>query len=113
MILKANDPPEIISVLSDATFANQALPGDTVTLTTVFTDPNAGNSHTASIDWGDGTVTAGVVDQQAGTVMGTHQYSSGGIVIVTVTVTDNLGAAAIGTATAVVSGVQLTDNGEL
>ena len=43
------------------------------------------------IDWGDGTATAGVVDQTAQTVSAAHTYGQVGVYTVTVTVTDNDG----------------------
>ena len=61
-----------------------------------FTDPGSADTHTATIDWGDGDVSAGTVDEGAGTVTGTHQYllfsSSTVMRTVTVTVTDDDGA---------------------
>jgi PKD repeat protein len=54
-----------------------------------FTDANPSDVHTAEIDWGDGTVTAGVVDQAAGTVSGSHTYAEAGQYTVTITVSDD------------------------
>ena len=68
-----------------------------------FTDAGSTDTHTATIDWGDGDVSAGTVDQDAGTVAGTHQYllfSSGTVTrTVTVTITDDDGAVASDTFT--------------
>ena len=72
-----NAAPEIISVMTDATMADKALPGETVALTATFFDANTGDSHIATIDWGDGTTSAGVVDHITGVVTGGHQYSTG------------------------------------
>jgi PKD repeat protein len=69
-----------------------------------FTDANTAGSasdFTATIDWGDGTTTAGVVSGGNGTftVSGTHTYASAGSYPVIVTLTDD----PPGTATAMVT----------
>lgn len=109
----ANQSPEISVVLTDATFANKAEPGDSVTLTAFFSDPDAGDSHTAVIDWGDGTTAAGTVDSQLGTVTATHIYSTGGLFDVSVTIEDTAGESDTGQADAVVTGARLTNDGVL
>jgi hypothetical protein len=76
--------------------------GDTVSLDpATFSDPGILDTHTATIDWGDGTVESGAVSEAngSGTVSGSHVYSiDGGIqyggtqfFTVTVTVTDDDG----------------------
>lgn len=60
-------------------------------LLTTFTDNGANDTHTASIDWGDGTTTAGTVDEDLGTVSGTHAYLDLGNHTVTVTISDSDG----------------------
>ena len=69
-----------------------------------FHDSGTLDTHTATIDWGDGSaVAAGVVTEspfgppgstsgQNGTVSGTHVYADNGAYTVTVTVTDDEGA---------------------
>lgn len=58
-----------------------------------FTDPGVLDTHTASIDWGDGTVTSGNVLEANGdgTMLGSHAYTEGGLYTVTITVTDKDG----------------------
>ncbi|MGD2070079.1 MAG: PKD domain-containing protein, partial [Gemmatimonadota bacterium] len=69
--------------------------GDAATLmAAVFTDPGAADTHTATVDWGDGTVASGVVDQAAGTVAAGHDYPDDGVFPVEVCVTDDDGATA-------------------
>jgi len=81
-----------------------------------FTDANTTDtpaSFTTSINWGDGTTTAGVVGGAAGmfTVSGTHTYARTGTFTVTVTITVNAnGASATATSTALV-GAQLAATG--
>lgn len=59
-----------------------------------FTDPGWIDTHTVSIDWGDGTISDGVVGTQGsgqGTWFGTHIYEPPGEYNVTVTVVDDDG----------------------
>ena len=69
-----------------------------------FTDTFTGNvpaDFTATINWGDATVTAGTVSGGSGTfsVSGTHTYAAGGTDTVTVTLTDDAPGTATATAT--------------
>jgi PKD repeat protein len=69
-----------------------------------FSDTFAGNTasdFTATIDWGDGTTTAGTVSGGAGkfTVSGSHTYADEGTFTATVTLTDDAPGTATATAT--------------
>ncbi len=81
--------------------------GSTVNLgPATFTDRGgAADTHTAQIDWGDGTVEPGQVNQAAGTVSGSHVYADNGFYTVTVTVTDSDGLSASDTLTVTVLNV--------
>jgi VCBS repeat-containing protein len=65
--------------------------GTPVDILANFSDAGSLDTHTASIDWGDGNTTPALVDALAGTVSGTHSYSDNGPYLVTVTVTDDDG----------------------
>ena len=70
----------------------QANEGDIVSLQTTFVDPGVLDTHTATIDWGDGTSPepAQIVEQSgAGTVSSMHQYRDDGQYTVTIQVTDS------------------------
>jgi PKD repeat protein len=81
----ANPEAPTVNAGADRT-ANE---GQALSLTATFTDPDAGDTHTATIDWGDGTSTAGTV--AAGQVGGSHAYADNGAYTVIVTVTDDTG----------------------
>lgn len=65
--------------------------GVSVAVTATFTDTNASDTHTALWDWGDGTTSAGIVTESAGsgTVTGAKTYAATGVYTVKLTVTDN------------------------
>ncbi|MBL3535639.1 MAG: PKD domain-containing protein, partial [gamma proteobacterium endosymbiont of Lamellibrachia anaximandri] len=69
-------------------------PGDPIALVpATFTDAGVEDTHTATIDWGDGATDAGTVTQGAGSgsVAGSHAYAADGNYTVTVMVTDDDG----------------------
>ena len=61
-----------------------------MTVTAGFTDQGVVDTHTAVINWGDGTSSAGTVTETSGSgsVGGTHAYNAAGVYTVTLTVTD-------------------------
>lgn len=67
-----------------------------VTATATFTDTESGATHTATIDWGDGTVTPATVTEPVGatpgSVTGEHSYTTPGVYAVLVTISDGSGA---------------------
>jgi hypothetical protein len=65
------------------------------TISATFVDPTIGDSHTATIEWGDGTTTDADVffDAGDGAATGTHAYIEAGVYTVIVTVTDSGGLA--------------------
>ena len=78
----------------------QTTAGTSTTLPSIhFTDPGIQDTHTASIDWGDGTTSTALVNASSWLVSGSHTYSSTGQFTVTVTVTDNAGDSGSGVLT--------------
>jgi hypothetical protein len=77
----------------DAGAAQTVNEGTTVNLdTATFDDPGTADTHTATIDWGDGSLPeAGVVTESdgSGTVEGSHVYADDGTYAVQVCVTDD------------------------
>ena len=85
-----NLAPMIHQMTHTALTCGDTSPGHTVSLSAVFADPGTLDGHTATIDWGDGTITSGSVS--GGRVTGSHPYDDGGVFVVVVTVTDDHGA---------------------
>ena len=54
-----------------------------------FSDPGNHDTHTAIIEWGDGDIEAGGIDQISGIISGAHTYFSEGTFTVVVTVSDD------------------------
>jgi hypothetical protein len=76
--------------------------------TATFSDPGTADTHTCTIDWGDGTTSTGSVSESggSGTCTGQHIWSSQGSFTITVTVRDSSGATATAT-----SAITVTKNG--
>jgi len=81
----ATHPPVITSLEVTAGPVEVGEPAD---LAAAYTDLDGGETHVATVDWGDGTVAAGSVDQSADTVAATHAYADAGLYTVTLTVSD-------------------------
>ena len=101
MTLTVNAPPVVTAG------ADQNVPeGTSLQLNPfAFTDADAGDTHTATIDWGDGSDDAGTVDQAGGTVSGTHTYADNGSFDVSVTLFDGQGGSGTATSTVTVTNV--------
>ena len=63
--------------------------GNTVAISVPFSDPGTHDTHTATIDWGDGHTSPGTVDEIAGTVTGAHNYAIDNHYTVAVTINDD------------------------
>jgi hypothetical protein len=86
--------------VSFTTHAHQAFSGTVATFTDTDT-ANVAGDFTATIDWGDGTTTAGTVSGASGTftVNGAHTYAAAGQDTVTVKLADDAPGTANATAT--------------
>lgn len=92
MLAELNAAPAVTGItISSAPFAL----GTAVQMSARFTDANSSDTHTATINWGDGTSSAGVVTSGTVTVTGTRSYTAAGVYTVTVTVRDNYRGAGI------------------
>ncbi len=91
-MLVANVAPQAAPA-ADQTLAEGELLSTTLA---TFSDVGASDTHTAMVDWGDGSpAEPAAVDQLAGTVTGTHTFTDNGAYTATITVTDNDGGAAV------------------
>jgi RHS repeat-associated protein len=91
-VVTVTDVPATIVTIPDQTINETG----TASFLTSFTDPGLLDTHTASINWGDGTTSPGAVVEAhgAGTIAGSHVYPEEGIFHASVTLTDNGGATA-------------------
>ena len=71
-----------------------------------YSDPGSADTHTAVIDWGDGSVADGPAAVTGGGVVGTHTYLSNGVFTVQVCVTDDDGGTACDALQVTVAGVE-------
>lgn len=79
-----------------------------VSVAGVYADVGTLDTHTAIVDWGDGTAPEPInLDELAGTVSGSHEYTRGGVFPITVTLTDDDGGMTTATTAATVQGVGL------
>lgn len=88
-----NQPP-VVAAIASAVAPVQV--NTTITASANFTDPGMLDTHTAFFNWGDGTSSAATVNGAggSGSASGSHVYSTTGVYTITLTVTDNHGAAA-------------------
>jgi len=108
--LTGSDTADVTVLNLSPAITSLALPADpqpvgtSVTATAHFTDPGTLDTHSALIDWGDGTSSAGAVSEVggSGSAHATHSYSAAGIYTVTVTTTDDDGGSASATSAHVV-----------
>ena len=77
-----------------------------VTVSGSFSDVGSADTHTATINWGDGSaVEAATLDSVLNTISGSHVYADNGAYTVTVTVSDDDGASMSDTLLVTVSNV--------
>lgn len=105
-----NVDPVITTFVSDATFADKGQEGEPVNISGTFTDIGVLDTHSATVDWGDGSAVEPVtVNQAAKTISGSHAYTFGGIYTITVTLTDDDTGTHTAQTLAVITGVGLNN----
>ncbi len=84
-VLPVDDPIKIVA--GEDTSIGE---GEEAVVSANFSDPDSSETHTATIDWGDGAIDGGAVDEGGGSgmVSGSHVYADDGTFIVIVCVND-------------------------
>ncbi|MDD3993238.1 MAG: FG-GAP-like repeat-containing protein [Desulfobacteraceae bacterium] len=77
----------------------------------VFTDEGFADTHTGRVEWGDGTTSDVMIDEEngTGTFTASHTYLNAGIYDVSVTLSDDDGGSAVQTGTAMIAGTRVHD----
>jgi PKD repeat protein len=83
-----NIPPDILSITGPA---DPVAAGTAIGMIGIFLDPDTGDTHIATWDWGDGISSAVTVNQGSDSVIDSHTYDMPGIYTITLTVTDSMG----------------------
>ncbi|MFN6103452.1 MAG: PKD domain-containing protein, partial [Planctomycetaceae bacterium] len=91
------------------TAPSAAVRGQSVVTNLLFSDPGVADTHLASINWGDGASSPGTVTEAGGmgAVTGSHTYTASGEYTITITVTDDEGAATSQTKTISIAAANL------
>jgi hypothetical protein len=82
-----------VVTITQPTFGQLYAKPATVNLSAAFTDADAPDTHTCSINWDDGSAMAGTISESggSGTCTAQHVYNSAGVYTIVVTVSDNRG----------------------
>ncbi|MBW3540296.1 MAG: hypothetical protein KY476_08500, partial [Planctomycetes bacterium] len=101
-----NVAPEITSFTSSSPECGSGAEGEMVTVDGLFSDIGTLDTHTATIDWGDGTVTPATITEAggSGSLVASHAYEFGGIYTIRLLLSDDDTGTATALATAVITG---------
>jgi streptogramin lyase len=87
-----NRPPAVSGISAPL---NPVQLGQSINATATFSDPDAGDSHTVTWDWGDGNTTTSPAAKPEVTIA--HTYTSAGVYTIGATIKDKAGASASAT----------------
>ncbi|MBL8818926.1 MAG: hypothetical protein JNL58_23055 [Planctomyces sp.] len=104
-----NAAPTIQSLTSSNSDITLASVDGNVSIAGTFFDPARElDTHTVTVDWGDGTTSTVTTNQLLDSFLGTHQYATGGVFQISVIVTDSDGAtSSVAMVQAVVRGINV------
>ncbi len=105
-----NAPPEIIS---STLSANPVQVGIAVNVTVLYSDPGQADTHTAVVDWDDGTGGDMIVDPLAHSAVAVHTYANSGLYTIQITVTDDDSASIVDTIELEVTAGGIMPDGEI
>ena len=96
LVIVVNSDPVITSFTGPS---NPVVVTSSVAVSAIFTDADVLDTHTATIDWGDGTTSSASVSEANGTgsANASHTYSATGLYTVSITVDDGDGGTAMTT----------------
>jgi PKD repeat protein len=79
--------------------------GSNVSASVSFSDPGTHDTHTATIDWGDGNTTNALISESlgAGSASGSHPYATPGVYEIKITITDDNGGQAVAIASSYIA----------
>ncbi len=102
-----NVAPVITNLRNNSPDCGDVMEGQALTLTIPYTDIGTLDTHTAFVNWGDGSPSTTLTGSGtgSGTITGTHVYATGGVYAISVTLTDDDTGTTTGTTQAVISGV--------
>ena len=108
----SNDQPTITMLTSSGFDLAHLSDNGSVFLNGAFADIDTTDTHSVTVDWGDGSVAEIISpDQLADTFARGHDYETGGIFQIIVTVADNNGSLDTETTSAFVQGVGVVNGG--
>lgn len=107
-LVVVNRAPEFQNLFTNANSLESRTSDGTVHLDGTFVDAGLLDTHTVTVNWGDGSAQESIsVDQAADLFAGHHEYAHGGIFTILVTLEDSNDAVAEATTQAVVEGLGL------
>jgi hypothetical protein len=106
-----NVAPVITCLTTSAKEVGDAKEGEKISISAIFKDVGRLDTHTAVIDWGDGTASTGQVTKSCdgGSISGSHVYKWGGVYEIKVTLNDDDTGTASKSVTGYITGAGVKD----